>query len=129
MRELKSQIEELMSNLGAQKEKLSQQKMEHETEVSKKMRRKYYFATYWGISKLSLYSAPHLPTSPASLVCVLSWCTDFCRVYLGQAICRLGSVPLQQVCPNSPKWFHFWSKQKYNIICNRVLEIIPVVEL
>ena len=36
MRELKSQIEELMSNLGAQKEKLSQQKLEHETEVSKK---------------------------------------------------------------------------------------------
>ena len=41
MRELKSQIEELMSNLGAQKEKLSQQKMEHETEVSKKMRLEY----------------------------------------------------------------------------------------
>ena len=34
VRELKSQIDELMANLGAQKEKLSQQKMEHETEVS-----------------------------------------------------------------------------------------------
>ena len=31
---MKSQIDELMANLGAQKEKLSQQKMEHETEVS-----------------------------------------------------------------------------------------------
>ena len=33
MRELKSQLEELLANLGAQKEKLSQQKLEHETEV------------------------------------------------------------------------------------------------
>ena len=33
MRELKSQLEELLANLGTQKEKLSQQKLEHETEV------------------------------------------------------------------------------------------------
>ena len=33
VRELKSQIEDLVANLGAQKEKLSQQKLEHETEV------------------------------------------------------------------------------------------------
>ena len=33
MRELKSQIEDLVANLGTQKEKLSQQKLEHETEV------------------------------------------------------------------------------------------------
>ena len=45
MRELKSQLEELLANLGTQKEKLSQQKLEHETEVSKKIRLKFYFAT------------------------------------------------------------------------------------
>jgi len=38
VRELKSQIDELMANLGAQKEKLSQQKMEHETEVCRMTR-------------------------------------------------------------------------------------------
>merc|ERR1719369_1996113 len=38
VRELKSQMEELMANLGAQKEKLSQQKLEHETEVCRMTR-------------------------------------------------------------------------------------------
>merc|ERR1712013_487587 len=38
VRELKSQIDELMANLGAQKEKLSQQRMEHETEVCRMTR-------------------------------------------------------------------------------------------
>merc|ERR1719369_1355339 len=38
VRELKSQMEELMANLGAQKEKLSQQQLEHETEVCRMTR-------------------------------------------------------------------------------------------
>merc|ERR1719454_1884301 len=38
VRELKSQIEDLVANLGAQKEKLSQQKLEHETEVCRMTR-------------------------------------------------------------------------------------------
>jgi len=38
VRELKSQLEELLANLGTQKEKLSQQKLEHETEVCRMTR-------------------------------------------------------------------------------------------